>query len=277
MFLQNNGNEIGMDRLRALVPSIFAQERGARTSARYEQYPTSRIIEAMGDAGWAPVAAAASLARSDGHFQASTHGKHMVRFCRRDQLGGNVERRVEALVTNSHDGTSSYRLHAAVFRLVCSNGLVVSDADFAAICVAHRGDDAARVVSASLEVLGQIPALEARVDEARGHRLTATERLAFAEMAAEARWGEAPPVEPARLLVPRRSADYSDDAWTTLNVVQENTIAGGLSGRSRETGRAVHTRPIRAVTENVALNKFLWDLMTRVRAGEIAPREMAVV
>jgi hypothetical protein len=40
---------------------------------------------------------------------------------------------------NSHDKSSAYQLHCGLFRLVCTNGMVVSDGTFQRISIKHSG------------------------------------------------------------------------------------------------------------------------------------------
>ncbi|MBN3807442.1 DUF945 domain-containing protein, partial [Paraburkholderia sp. Ac-20336] len=76
---------------------------------------------------------------------------------------------------------------------------------------------------------------------------------------------EAPaPITENQLLAPRRFEDRRDDLWTVFNRVQENLTKGGLHGRSR-TGRAMSTRPITGIDENVKLNRALWMLAEAMR------------
>jgi hypothetical protein len=46
--------------------------------------------------------------------------------------------------------------------------------------------------------------------------------------------------------------------------VQENLTKGGLHGRSR-TGRAMSTRPVTGIDQNVKLNRALWMLADAMR------------
>lgn len=66
------------------------------------------------------------------------------------------------------------------------------------------------------------------------------------------------------MLSSRRREDWKDadgnrSLWTTLNVVQEAVIKGGVSARS-ESGRRTKTRAVKAVDKNVKLNSALWKL-----------------
>ena len=53
--------------------------------------------------------------------------KHMIRFRHMGanvvKVGDNIPEKV--ILINSHDGTSAYKLYSGIFRVVCTNGLVV--------------------------------------------------------------------------------------------------------------------------------------------------------
>lgn len=52
--------------------------------------------------------------------------KHLLRFAQSDAFSSHPgDERVEVCLIKSHDGSSSYRLMAGVFRFVCANGMVV--------------------------------------------------------------------------------------------------------------------------------------------------------
>ena len=97
------------------------------------------------------------------------------------------------------------------------------------------------------------------------------ERYILAESAAELRWGRddqgdlAMPIHSVQhLLTPHRSADARSDLWSTFNVVQENLVKGGLTGRAAN-GRQQRTRPVQGIDQNVRLNRALWLLADGLR------------
>jgi len=94
--------------------------------------------------------------------------------------------------------------------------------------------------------------------------LSGGRQLDFAREALALRYPDQvePPVQPAQLLERRRVADIGDDVWRIFNATQEHVVRGGLCGRTA-TGRAMHTRSIRAIRENVRLNTGLWKLALR--------------
>lgn len=95
-------------------------------------------------------------------------------------------------------------------------------------------------------------------------RLSSDEQRVLAEASLVARYGEdESPVRPDQIIAPRRREDVGQSLWQTFNVIQENLIRGGISGR-RQTAdgriRRSQTRAINGIDQNVGLNRALWTL-----------------
>src|SRR6266481_2780995 len=106
-------------------------------SERYAFVPTSNIIEGMRSAGFLPYNAMQSRSRiSDKQF----FTKHILRFRPQDvslaQVGDTT---VEAVLINSHDGTSAYELSLGAFRLACLNGMMVAEGITEIVKIRHTG------------------------------------------------------------------------------------------------------------------------------------------
>ena len=90
----------------------------------------------------------------------------------------------KVVLVNSDNGTSAYHLTAGLFRLVCLNGMVVSDGFAETVKIPHRGDVAPLVIEGSYRVLNSsrealaVSALMARLDAANPD-----EQMALAEAA----------------------------------------------------------------------------------------------
>ncbi|MBO0796308.1 MAG: DUF932 domain-containing protein, partial [Ktedonobacteraceae bacterium] len=79
------------------------------------------------------------------------------------------------------------------------------------------------------------------------------------------------PYQPSDFLRIHRGADTGNDLYTTMNVVQENAIRGGISRRDRTTGRRHTTRQIRGIDQNVRVNRLLWQFsqeLLKFKKGE---------
>jgi hypothetical protein len=108
--------------------------------------------------GFLPVHAIQSRSRIAGKGDFT---KHQIRF--RDFRSGNVPAirslgtlYPEIVLTNAHDGASAYVLEAGLWRLVCTNGMVVSDSLFANLRVPHKGNTG-DVISISHEIVQEFP------------------------------------------------------------------------------------------------------------------------
>ena len=61
-------------------------------------------------------------------------------------------------MTNSHDGKEfSFQFQAGLYRLVCSNGLVIADAEFANMKIRHMGYDLAELKTVIQEIVEKLP------------------------------------------------------------------------------------------------------------------------
>jgi hypothetical protein len=177
------------------------------------------------------------------------------------------------VLLNSHDKSSAYQLHCGLFRLVCSNGLVVADATFQRISIKHSGFNPDSVIEASFKVLCAVPDIMNKVHLFQDRILTDAERLALATGAATYRWEDlnTAPVNASMLLNARRYGDDAKDLWTTLNTVQENIIRGGQRDYSRRRphgSRMPKSRAIKGIDEDMKLNKALWQMAEVLCARE---------
>jgi hypothetical protein len=261
------------EELRRCAPSIFATQPIDTVSDRYSFLPTSSILRGMRENGWLPVRAEQQSVRTEARrgFQ-----KHLIRFARAEHLGSWEKNQVrpEVVLLNSHDKSSAYQLHCGLFRLVCSNGMVISDATFHRISIKHSGFNPDSVIEASFEVLGALPDIMNKVQLFQDRILTDAERLALATGAATYRWEDLSkaPVNPSMLLNPRRFGDGAKDLWTTLNTVQENVIRGGQRDWSRrrpDGSRMPKSRAIKGIDEDLKLNKALWHMAEILRTKGI--------
>ena len=262
-----------LDQVRRAAPSAFATEAHNSRSSRYLYIPTSNIIEGLMQAGFQPMRATQSSSRIEGKGE---YTKHLIRFrhetiSQQMRVGDTVP---EIVLLNSHDGTSAYKLLAGIFRLACSNGLMVAESTVDGITVQHKGDMRNAVIDGSLRVLENAPKAMAQVKAWQNLQLTAGEQNAFAEAAhvlrfADAAGEAATPITAAMLLQHRRYDDQGSDLWRTMNRVQENVVRGGLRARAarqpgQRMGRLVTTREVRGIDQDVRLNRAVWTLSERM-------------
>ncbi|CEF43052.1 DUF945 domain-containing protein [Novacetimonas maltaceti] len=261
--------------LRHLAKSIFAEDKHESRSDRYAYIPTYEVLAGMRKEGFEPVYAKQGGSRVPGKADFT---KHLIRFRHKGEAG--TVRKVggiypEVVLVNSHDGTSAYKVMAGLMRLVCLNGLMVSDRELASVSVHHKGDVMAQVIEGSFKVLSESCRAVEAADAWSGVTLNHDEQMILAGAAHEIRFGEEAetPIEPRQLLAPRRRDDLGSDLWTVGNVVQENVIRGGLRAWGRDANgrrRRVSTREVKAIDADVKINRALWRLneeMARLKGG----------
>jgi hypothetical protein len=246
-----------LEELRQRTPAAFAACAHERTGRSYRFISTEGVLNALAEAGFVPVEARQASRR----VASALHARHLIRLRQRVETIQLRDSIAEILLLNSHDGTGAYALRTGLFRVVCTNGLVVSAGDFPIWRVAHRGDVVGQVVQGALEISQRFEALAASVERMERTQLEDEQRLEFAAEALALRFPEAPMagIRPAQLLEPRRSEDVGNDLWRTFNTLQSNLLGGGLVKRSW-SGRLTRTRPIRAIGRDLELNSGLWDL-----------------
>ncbi|MES2923701.1 MAG: DUF932 domain-containing protein [Verrucomicrobiota bacterium] len=263
---------IATDHLRQLAPSIFAEDAHGSRSDRYAHIPTSAVLERLMSEGFRPYAVMQGGSR-DAAKRAFT--KHVIRL-RHDsqelQVGGTHN---EIVLLNSHDGSSSYRLMAGVFRLVCGNGMIVAQSMIEDIRISHKGDVAGLVLDGCIEIMERLPEVSESIREMGSINLSEAEQTAFARAALVARYdGEAAPIRVEQVLAPRRREDSASDLWQVLNRTQENIIRGGVTyvqsdGEGRPVARR-RTREIKGVDQNTTVNRALWTLAEEMKAIKAA-------
>lgn len=251
-----NINGLNLEDVRSEVPSIFATEPYEEVSDRYLYIPTVQILSALYSAGFVVTGAMQGKTRKEGKRDFT---KHMLRLRRHDQLGSRQAETFELVLINSHDRTSLYDLRGGIYRMVCSNGLVVGE-DAYRISVQHRGDILGRVVEGSLRLVEESTSLMERVGEMKQIQTTQPERLLLAQYAHKARFDDEDVPFPAEDLLRRhRYEDSKEDLWTVTNVVQENVIRG--TGRKRYNQKTHQYRKpgsVNGITESVKLNSLVW-------------------
>ena len=86
------------------VPAAFAQAPDpSRTSRHYQFISTTRVIEALLQAGFEP-----TRAQQTRSHRSPTHARHMIRFSYIKHELSLIDAVPELILINSHDSTSAY-------------------------------------------------------------------------------------------------------------------------------------------------------------------------
>ena len=257
-----------LESIRRAAPAIFAEEPWERMSDRYRFFKTSDVVVGLMHNGFLPVRAQQSRSRIEGK---QDYTRHMLRFRQAHMLDAAYDSEVpEIVLLNSHDGSATYQISLGLFRVRCTNGLVVKSSSIEDIRVRHSGranliDD---VIEASYTVISQAPKVLEQVETWKHLQLSPPEQEILAEAALEVRETSLE-IAPREVLRARRvgdgGSDQERDIWTSMNVVQENLTRGGVRGQN-EQGQRRRLRGVSSVDGDTRLNRALWTLTEKMAA-----------
>jgi len=260
---QDKNEFLTKDEIREKAPSVFTMKADKRsTTKHYVHIPTEKVIDDMSTLGWNVVDAKQVQARKNSGYQ-----KHMVVFGNDDLVvegkdGDTVMPRI--LMTNSHDGKNSFQFQAGLYRLVCSNGLVIADAEFANMKIRHMGYDLSELSTVISEIVEKLPLTVECMNKLKAKKLSEEEKIAFAKEALQTRVSKNQlstysAEDILELITPTRIEDKGDDMWSVFNVVQEKIVHGmyEVYGVGKKVRKA---RKIKNFKQDTKVNQELYNL-----------------
>ena len=247
-------------------PLVFADApTNPDVSNKYLFVNTETIIDDLEKLGWLPVQAAQRKARKK---EGTIFSKHMVAFQNPDikitsKDGDDAYPRI--LLTNSHDGMQAFKFSVGIFRLVCSNGLVVADEQFSDFKIKHKGYTFEELRNVVRQAVEDLPNRVQVMNDMKNRILSEEEKrkLALDAMLIRAGVKELQYDEETidDILDPKREADKGDDLWRVFNVVQEKITQGDF--HAALTGAKVRkVRKIKSFEKDMKVNKELFKLAT---------------
>tara|TARA_R110000787_G_scaffold261748_2_gene367088 strand:+ start:7697 stop:8479 length:783 start_codon:yes stop_codon:yes gene_type:complete len=243
------------EEMTSIAPSIFAKEADSKVSDKYSFIPTTQILSDLAKENWLPY----DVSQRNSKHAGGLYTKHMVRL-RNENLGKIDDIVPEIILTNSHDGRNAFNLHAGLFRLVCSNGLVIADQTFEQIKIKHQWYDLEDVKEMTDNVIIKIPAIINCVKKFKSTELTEQTKKEFAKKAVLTRWKKGQEfLSVEDLLTPYREEDRGNELWKVFNVLQEKVLNGGITYNLPQ-GRSQTVRALTNIDQKLKVNKELWEL-----------------
>ena len=239
-----------LDEIKQIAPSVFTTEKAPHLTDKYIQTPTSRVVEDLMNLGWQVTKAQEVRSRKYKGFQ-----KHVVVFRNPDIMikgKDGDDAFPQILLTNSHDGKAAFNLRVGIFRLVCSNGLVISDADFNNVSIRHINYTFETLQSKVQEVIAKLPGLVKKINLFKSTQLTEAQMQDFATKAATLRTKQR--VNVMDLLNADRAQDQGNDLWVVFNRVQEKLLGGSYRAGQRKA------RSVKNFQKDIELNEQLFEL-----------------
>lgn len=254
------------DQIRNSSPLVFADApTNPDVSNKYLFVNTETIIDDLEKLGWLPVQAVQRKSRKK---EGTIFSKHMVAFQNPNIKitsadGDDAYPRI--LLTNSHDGMQAFKFSVGIFRLVCSNGLVVADEQFSDFRIKHKGYSFEELRNVVRQAVEDLPNRVQVMNDMKNRILTEDEKRKMALDAMLIRAGvkelEYDEETIADILDPKRDEDKGNDLWRVFNVIQEKITQGDF--HAALTGAKVRkVRKIQSFEKDMKVNKELFKLAT---------------
>jgi hypothetical protein len=245
-----SSNTYSLEQIKQIAPSVFTTDKAPHLTDKYIQTPTSRVVEDLMSLGWQVTKAQEVKARKGKGFQ-----KHMIVFRNPEIMikgKDGDDSFPQILLTNSHDGKAAFNFRVGIFRLVCSNGLVVSDADFSNVSIRHINYTFESLQAKVAEMITKLPNLVQKINLFKSTELTEAQMTDFAQKAMELRTKER--VNIMDVLTVDRPQDSGNDLWVVFNRVQEKLLGGSYRAGKRKA------RSVKNFQKDIELNEKLFEL-----------------
>ena len=268
-----NHQALNDDEIKLLCPVAFkdkmtkAEINKLGLSEHYSFVPTMNVINDLRELGYEVVDATQVKARKK-----STNGyqKHMITFEHPKYKVEGTEEYPQILLTNSHDGGNAFTLSAGIFRLVCSNGLVIKTEDYGSARLVHKGYSFEAVQKLVKEFEETISEVISKITAMKKVELTKEQQIEFAKKAALLRFTAksynedniSDVVNIDDLLNVDRKEDAGNGLYEVFNRVQESIVQGkylyAASGKVNDADTKTRkARPIKNFKQSIDVNKKL--------------------
>ena len=270
---------LSMDDLRKACPAAFkTTPTNPGVSERYVHANTATVVEDLAKLGWYPVQAKQCRPKKNSKGIRSFHmiafQNPDVKICKpvTDIMGETTEiiySYPRIILTNSHDGFNSFKFMVGLFRLVCSNGLVMCSDEMVNMSIRHINYDFEALRLVVTNAIEQVPYIVNTMNTMKNTKLSEAEKKELATAVVKIRKdvedNEKFSIDEATvmdILEPVRDEDNSDDLWTVFNICQEKMIKGGFQSTGKND-KVRKQRKITSIKKDVEYNQRLWEIATR--------------
>lgn len=263
------------DEIRKVCPMAFhTAPTNPNVSDKYVQANTATVIDDLSKMGWYPVQAKQCRGKKN---SSGVRSFHIVAFqnpnVRITKTLDNGEKVVDTypriILTNSHDGFNSFKFMLGLFRLVCSNGLVVCNNQMVDMSIRHINYDFEELRKVVASAIAEVPNIVNTMNDMRKTILNEEEKVSIAKEVIKIRKGlnsdemiEVDKEVIDDILKPLREEDRKHDLWTIFNICQEKMIKGGFNLLSK-TNKMRKQRNITSIKKDTEFNQRLWHTATR--------------
>jgi hypothetical protein len=249
---------------------ILAINPAPTTSTKYQFQSSTEIIDIFKSRGFTLAKEQFARLNKKNGVPSLRQGyqKHLLRF---DHPNLNIDggNRVQVVVKNSHDGTIPLWIGLGVYRLVCTNGLMVGT-DFYSSTIKHIGVDFKERVYLALDsIFENAEKVKETVIAMQNTKLSNAQMADLIQEVIKLKLGDdfSPNLVDLSSFRARRSEDQADDLYTVLNRLQEVLIRGGLKYQVEDKDtegnvisiRRNTTRKVTGIQAEIELNQAIFN------------------
>ena len=258
------------EELKSACPAAFKTEpTNPKVSDRYVQANTETVVDDLAKLGWYPVQAKQCRTNKK---SSGIRSLHMIAFQNPDvkimKQGPDGRETIDSwpriILTNSHDGFNSFKFLLGMFRLVCSNGLIVGDNEMVNMSVKHINYDFETLRDIVKTAVEQVPEIVCQMNAMKNTVLNEEQKTELAKSVVKIRKGveddekfEIDEETIMDILDPQRKEDKGDDLWTVFNICQEKMIKGEYSDVG-SNNKPRKQRKITSIKKDIDFNQKLW-------------------
>ena len=270
---------LSKEELLEACPHAFRSEpTNPNVSDKYVQANTMTVIDDLAKLGWFPVQAKQCRAKKNSSGVRSFHMIALqnpnIKIMKTSADGTKVvDTYPRIIMTNSHDGYNSFKFMLGLFRIICSNGLVVCDNQMVNMSIRHINytfEELRRIVAQAIE---EVPNIVNTMNKMRTIELSEEQKKNIARSMFKIRKNveENAQIEVSDevledILTPVRAEDKRNDLWTVFNICQEKMIKGGFSASSKNN-KTRKQRGITSIKKDMEFNQRLWEVASEYLAA----------
>jgi hypothetical protein len=245
---------------------ILATQAGSTVKDSYKFQSSEKLLEFFGQQGFTVASTSIKKCRK---IERRGFQTHLLKLDH-EALKIDDSNKLQVLVKNSHDGSTSLEISLGIYRFVCANGLVVGKA-YDSHRIPHRGQDFYERLQVTLrQVIADAPKIITLIKTMQSTILSTEQIAEIKEKMVEARLSEVDNVvaiDDRVIFNAKRSEDQATDLYTVYNRFQEVLVKGGLKYRkevANANGERVAknstTKQIKSIDGLLDLNKRLFDI-----------------
>ena len=258
------------EELKSACPAAFKTvPTNPKVSDRYVQANTETVVDDLAILGWYPVQAKQCRTNKK---SSGVRSLHMIAFQNPDvkimKQGPDGRETIDSwpriILTNSHDGFNSFKFLLGMFRLVCSNGLIVGDNEMVNMSIKHINYDFETLRDIVKTAVEQVPEIVCQMNAMKNTVLNEEQKTELAKSVVKIRKGveddekfEIDEETIMDILNPQRNEDKGDDLWTVFNICQEKMIKGEYSDVG-SNNKPRKQRKITSIKKDIDFNQKLW-------------------